>query len=74
MVMISIHRRPVFIVLMKDETSTPVYKEKFNSLSDATKESDRIAFEYPRAQVILMRQEGDAVQVLYTVPSILPKA
>lgn len=66
MVMISIHRRPVFIVLMKDETSTPVYKEQFNSLADARDESDRISFEYPRSQVILMRKEGDAVQVLYT--------
>jgi hypothetical protein len=51
---------------MKDETSTPVYKEKFSSLADARNESDKLSFEYPRSQVILMRQEGDAVQVLYT--------
>ena len=66
MVMISIYRRPVFIVLMKDETSTPVYKEQFNSLADARGECDKISWDYPRSQVILMRKEGDAVQVLYT--------
>jgi len=51
---------------MKDETNTTVYREQFDSLADARDESDRISFEYPHSQVILMRKVGDAVQVLYT--------
>jgi hypothetical protein len=67
MVMIVIHPAPVsFIVLMKDETSTPIYKEKFVSFADARNECDKVSWDYPQAQVILMRKEGDAVQVLYT--------
>ena len=65
MVMIVI-RRVVFIILMKDETNTPIYKEKFDSFADARDEYDKVSWDYPQAQVIFMRQEGDAVQVLYT--------
>ena len=67
MVMIVIRKFPVvFVVLMKDETNTPIFKEKYTSLKIAQEEYDRLAFEYPQAKVILMRTEGDAVQVLYT--------
>lgn len=67
MVMIVIRKFPVvFVLLMKDETNTPIYKEKFDSLADARDQMDKLAWEYPQAQVILHRTEGDAVQVLYT--------
>jgi hypothetical protein len=67
MVMIVIRKFPVvFLVLLKDDTNTPIYREKYSSLKIAQEEYDRLAFEYPQAQVILQRKEGDAVQVLYT--------
>ena len=65
MVMIVIHR-VVFIILMKDETNTPIYREKFDSFADARDEYDRLSWDHPQAQVIFMRQEGDAVIVLNT--------
>lgn len=65
MVMIAIHR-VVYIVLMKDETNTGIHREKFVSLQDAVKEQDQLSWDYPTAKIILLRQEGDAVQVLYT--------
>ena len=64
MVAIVIHRRIVFIVLVKDAAST-ISKEKFDSFADARDECDRVSWYYPQAQVILMRQEDDAVQTLY---------
>jgi len=64
--MVMIAFRVVFIILMKDETNTPIYKEKFDSFADARDEYDRVSWDYPQAQVIFMRQEGDAVQVLNT--------
>jgi len=69
MVMIIIRTVPQpvsFIVLMKDETSTPIYKEKFVSFADARKECDKVSWDYPEAQVILLREEGNVVQILYT--------
>ena len=64
MIMIRFHA--VFIILMKDETNTPIFRENYTSLKIAKEEYDRLAFEYPQAQVILHRKEGDAVQMLYT--------
>lgn len=65
MVMIVIHR-VVYIVLMKDATDTGIHQEKFTSFQDAMKEQDQLSWDYPTAKIILLRQEGDAVQVLYT--------
>jgi hypothetical protein len=67
MVMIVIRpSKPVYILLMKDDTGTPIHQEKFESLLDAQKEMDILSFEYPQAKVILLRQENGVTMCLFT--------